>query len=353
MMSFLLAGCAGGARSVPALIRALKSGKPEVRADAARRLGEMGPEAAPAVPSLVEALKDRNVSVFRAAGDALVHFSTESAPALTAMGRDPSAWVRCRAVETLGRFASSPELVPVFMKAMEDHDQCVHDKAVDALGRAGGPAVPSLVGSLKSPNPAMRRAASEALSRMPAETRERAAFPIIQQLRGKDEYSRGEAELLLSEMGRPAAPSLIPLLDDPEADLRRRAVVILGRIGVADDAVVKGLTARLADSDRLVRLNTAMSLGELGETDARVLPILLMRLTSEKSSEIRRGLIASIGNMGLSARDAVGPLISLLSDGDKEVREESSESLMKIGTLEAMDAVERRNRGHSKENETP
>jgi HEAT repeat protein len=183
---------------------------------------------------------------------------------------------------------------------------------------------------------------------MPAETLERGAFPIIQQFRGKDEYLRGEAELLLSEMGRPAAPSLLPFLADPDADLRRRAVVILGRIGDADNEIIAGLVQRLTDSDRLVRLKAAMALGQLGEADARVLPILLVRLSAAKDPPLRRGLVSAIGNIGPDARDAVGTLIGLLNDSDAGVQEEAAESLMDIGTLEAMDAVERHNRSLKK-----
>jgi len=251
-----LSGCAGSSPSVPALIKALKNPDPTTRAEAARRLGEMGPSAVPAVPALLTALRDRQLPVFSAASDALAGVGTPARPGLILLAGDPSPWLRCRAVQTLGRLPPSDEAIPVFMRALADHDTCVHDKAVDALGRAGSPAVPSLVASLKSPNPAIRRAASDALGRMPAEMLERAAFPIIQQFRGKDEFLRGEAELLLSEMGRPAVPSLLPFLADPDADLRRRAVVILGRIGDAGDEVIAGLVSRLTDSDRLVRLKT-------------------------------------------------------------------------------------------------
>jgi len=343
-----LSGCAGGGRSVPALIKALKNPDPAARAEAARRLAEMGPSAAPAVPALLTTLRDRQLPVFSAASDALAGVGAPAQPGLILLAGDPAPWLRCRAVETLGRLPPSEAAIPIFMRALGDHDTCVHDKAVDALGRAGGPAVPSLVASLKSPNPALRRAASDALGRMPAETLERGAFPIIQQFRGKDECLRGEAELLLSEMGRPAAPSLLPFLADPDADLRRRAVVILGRIGDADNEIIAGLVQRLTDSDRLVRLKAAMALGQLGEADARVLPILLVRLSAAKDPPLRRGLVSAIGNIGPDARDAVGTLIGLLNDSDAGVQEEAAESLMDIGTLEAMDAVERHNRSLKK-----
>jgi HEAT repeat protein len=52
--------------------------------------------------------------------------------------------------------------------------------------------------------------------------------------------------------------------------------------------------------------------------------------------------------MGPAAVDAVETMIGLLKDSDAGVREEAVESLMDIGTLEAMDAVERHNRSSKK-----
>jgi len=91
-----------------------------------------------------------------------------------------------------------------------------------------------------------------------------------------------------------------------------------------------------------------MALGQLGEDDARVLPVLLVKLSAAKDSALRRGLVTSIGNMGPAAVDAVETMIGLLKDSDAGVREEAVESLMDIGTLEAMDAVERHNRSSKK-----
>ena len=162
MAVFLAAGCAGVDRSVPALIKALKNPKPEARADAAARLGALGEEALPAVPALIEALKDRHVSVFRAAGTALAALGESARPGLTSLARSGPSWLRCRVVETLGRLEPSPEAVPIFLEALEDHNSCVQSKAVVALARTGGPAVSPLVDMLKSPNPVHRRAAAEA-----------------------------------------------------------------------------------------------------------------------------------------------------------------------------------------------
>jgi HEAT repeat protein len=57
-----------GAAAAPALADLLKSGSPTVRAEAARTLGRMGPQAKPALPALQGALRDPDRAV-RAAAD--------------------------------------------------------------------------------------------------------------------------------------------------------------------------------------------------------------------------------------------------------------------------------------------
>ena len=110
--------------------------------------------------------------------------------------------------------------------------------------------------------------------------------------------------------------------------------------------LVAGLAARLVDKDRIVRLKASLAMGEIGERDGRMLPALLARLSTAQDPSLRRGLTAAVGDMGPAARSAVGKLIGMLSDEDRQVREEASESLMKIGTIEAMNAAE----GHNRKN---
>jgi HEAT repeat protein len=112
--------------------------------------------------------------------------------------------------------------------------------------------------------------------------------------------------------------------------------------------MVDGLSARLLDKDRIVRLKASLALGEIGERDDRMLPALLTRLSAARDPQLRRGITRAVGDMGPAAREAVGRLILLLSDEDRRVREEASESLMKIGTIEAMSAAEQHNRKNLK-----
>jgi HEAT repeat protein len=59
-----------------------------------------------------------------------------------------------------------------------------------------------------------------------------------------------------------SAAVLAPLLRDPDASLRREAVLSLGKIG--GESALSALAAALADSDPQVRWRACRSLGEIG-----------------------------------------------------------------------------------------
>src|SRR5688572_32007573 len=73
----------------------------------------------------------------------------------------------------------------------------------------------------------------------------------------------------------PGPPSdLIKLLNDPEARVRRRSALAIGRVGLAEG--VEPLTKLLNDTDIEVRQMAAFALGLIGDPSAR--PVLLAAL---------------------------------------------------------------------------
>jgi len=103
---WLMAWLAGGRSASPAdrqeLIAGLRDARPDVRAFAARALGEAGPEAHEAVPGLIAALADDNQHVRIAAVKALAKAGTsqEAGPELRKVQqRDEDATVRDAAAE--------------------------------------------------------------------------------------------------------------------------------------------------------------------------------------------------------------------------------------------------------------
>jgi HEAT repeat protein len=123
-----------GPNGVPVLLKALGHSEQNVRREAAARLGKLGTVAAPAVPGLVTALRDPCIRVRMAVTVSLGSIGPAAAAAI-----EPLAHVLKGTNLILGRLAAQ------------------------ALSRIGIPAVPILVGGLRSPDPYVRREAAWAL----------------------------------------------------------------------------------------------------------------------------------------------------------------------------------------------
>ncbi|HAK54259.1 MAG: HEAT repeat domain-containing protein [Vicinamibacterales bacterium] len=108
---------------------------------------------------------------------------------------------------------------------------------------------------------------------------------------------------------RPAMPGLIELLHDPEARVRRRAAIALGRVGLPE--AVAPLSASLADSNPAVRQMAAFALGQLAASESA--EALVMALGDPDL--LGRGRAAeALGRIGArEAAPAVGAMVAQLT----------------------------------------
>ena len=103
----------------------------------------------------------------------------------------------------------------------------------------------------------------------------------------------------------PQRPDLIALLADPEARLRRRAALALGRVGLAE--AVLPLVERLADPEAEVRQMAAFALGLIGDASAAG-PLHLA--LDDPSAKVQGRAAQALGRVGDSAAaGAIGALV--------------------------------------------
>jgi HEAT repeat protein len=175
------------APAVEALVGALEDKNSFVRWGAARALGKMAPREAPtAVKGLAGVLADDNGNVRVTALAALLRYGPAAAPAVPALSKVVSgkeAATRVPAIKVLaaiGRKGAAPA-VPQLVAALAASEAPVRAAAVHALGvlgAGGGAAESALRTALGDPDPAVRRAAAEALlatddaGRSPAEEKQ-------------------------------------------------------------------------------------------------------------------------------------------------------------------------------------
>lgn len=213
-------------RAVAALAAALKDSDAEVRAAAARALGNLGDSSA--VPALIEAAKDPNKDVRQAALESLGSLQdTRSLDTFLAAAKDADPEIRQMAVSGLASF-EDPRAVPVYVAALADRNTGVRQAAASGLGNLQLKSAPqALIDAMGDANADVREAAVRSVG---------------------------------SIQDPKAVPGLKARLSDSEPGIREAAVEALGEI--RDASAMEAIIAALKDSRPEVRRAAASALGQ-------------------------------------------------------------------------------------------
>jgi len=151
-LTFLLAavalGCQSGSKSnvsatdIPGLIRDLKGGDENTRAEAAESLGELGADGKPALPALLSALGDEGERVRQNVLRAIIAIGPDenTIQPLTNSLKDSDNEVRALSASALGQLGpSARKSIPALREALHDRDEDVRKEAADALKAISGP----------------------------------------------------------------------------------------------------------------------------------------------------------------------------------------------------------------------
>ncbi len=128
--------------------------------------------------------------------------------------------------------------------------------------------------------------------------------------------------------------ALLPLLNDPDSDVREAVIAGLVRGG---QAAIHGLVDTLEHGDVNAREGAARALGQIG---GKIATDALIAALADDSAWVRIPAAQGLGAM--SAQKAVDPLIACLEDEDAGVRSAAVEALTAIGTRKALMAVSNR-----------
>ncbi|UVT19050.1 MAG: HEAT repeat domain-containing protein [Nitrospira sp.] len=189
----------------------------------------------------------------------------------------------------------------------------------------------------------------------------RAVIPLISLLRDRDRSVREAAIEALRVIGTPAVEVLGACLDETDLSVQEAAAAILATI--ADERVAVPLVRALGSSDWIVRMHAAKALGRVRHTGT-VEP--LIPLLQDKVKAVREETAAALAAIGDAAipslinalqheawlvrlhaveslgktrsREAVEPLLSVLfNDQDSAVREDAVRALGEIGDPQAVE----------------
>jgi HEAT repeat protein len=183
----------------------------------------------------------------------------------------------------------------------------------------------------------------------------RAVTPLITLLRDPDRSVREAAIEALRAIGGPSVEALGACLDQSDLSVQEAASAILSTI--ADERVLNSLIKALRSDDWIVRMHAATALGLMRHTDAIVPLIPLLQDKVKAVREESAAVLATIGDAAIpslvnalrhdewlvrlhaveslgktKSPQAVEPLLSVLfNDQDSAVREDAVRALGEIG----------------------
>jgi len=280
----------------------------ELLDEATRIRSEAGPGASPVEIRLQVQQKLAEADKLRAeANEYLLSLGGEAVEKLKGAMLDESVDVRRGAAWYLFENVnpSDPQMVAVFVRALEDEDPLVR-----RLGVAG-------------------------LKGLPAQAMEQFLPQLAALLKGGNEQAadRAAIALLIGRIG-PRAVAALPVLtrlarEDADAEVRKQSLYAASRIGTDSEAAAF-FQAALVDPDENIRKMAVLRLGGLGATASPAVPSLVKSLHDE-SAVVRKYAAQSLGRLALHAASAAGPLAKALEDPDEQVRRAAAQSLVTIG----------------------
>ena len=185
----------------------------------------------------------------------------------------------------------------------------------------------ALVAKLRSPSPAERLAAEKALIELGAP----AVPALVEMLQAREADPRASAAYVLGMIGAKAGaagPALGRLARSGPTPVRIAACVALGQIGPAAPDATAALAAALGCPEMGVRRAAVWALQQIGPP---AVPELLKNLTHD-SATMRGWSAHALREIGGGAKDAVDALVRLLrTEADWSVRREAVLALGQLG----------------------
>lgn len=230
--------------------------------------------------------------------------------------------------ETASISEDKTETVESLIKKLRDKSFKFHKDTVEALVKIGEPAIEPLIKVLGDNDYYVRWFATQALGQIG----EPAVEPLIKKLGEEGKYIREAAAWALGNIGdTKAAEPLIKLLADKDKDVREAAARALGKIG--DVRAVEPLIKALGDKVNYVREDAAEALGNIGDIRA-VEPLIKALGDKDRECNVSYAAAKALVKIG---EPAVEPLIKAL--GDWSVRWDAARTLAEIGDTKAVEPL--------------
>lgn len=214
------------------------------------------------------------------------------------------------------------------IQRLSDKDPSVRRRAAEDLSEGDERAIFPLIKALSDENAGVQDASMRSLIAIGGEVAGYMVLPLLRE----NSYLRNTALIILTALGEIVIPLLYPLLEDKDDDMRKFAIDLMGDIkkGVEPSKIVP----LIKDPNANVRAAAAKSLGLLGYREA--IPELIEALKDEEW--VCFSALDALGE--LKAEEAVRDIASLLSvSSEAAVCFAAIETLGKLGSDKAVDAL--------------
>ncbi|MCZ2340564.1 MAG: HEAT repeat domain-containing protein [Bacteroidales bacterium] len=260
-----------------------------------------------------------------------------------AMRSEQDAEIRREVAAILAGFGplAKPAIVPL-TQALHDSDAGVRTAAANALGRIGADArtaTAELMAKTKDPELSVRLAAVFALGRIEPEDTATVASAILAVLNAeKNAATRREvlqALRFLGDRSEEVVQAVANCLKDDDVELRREAVIVLGKFGSSVRSVPQPIEKAFTDdADTLVRTYAVRLIRHLHQdhSDAFI-SALGQRLTGAQADpepEVRMAICEELGSLGAAGKAAIPLLREARRDPQLKVREAATAALRQI-----------------------
>ena len=329
------------------LIKALDHKEPDIRAAAARMLGEFGQEAEQAIPVLLRRAGDTQYTrkpeaVWVAMSDALAAMGPASLPPMLKTISDPehdrtTYYAIAGAIAEQGEAArSSAPILIEHLRTGPENERWATMFALSKLGDAALPAIPDYIAQLDHENFNMQCMACRALAALGPASKE--AVPKLLELMKKGNIlsTRTHAAMCLGAIGPvqgvDSVGILMEMAQEKNAFSQERAMIALGRLGREAERSSELIERLIGQDDFSQKPEAARALWLVTGKTKRALEVL-SELIDSPTYDFR--VMKVLVEMGPLAKDTADLLAQKLADPDQGIRLAAVQALGAIGPAAA------------------
>ncbi len=260
----------GSREAVKPLIKLLKNTNWKIRTSAADGLGQLGVREA--VKPLIQLLKDTNWKVRSSAADGLGKLGArEAVKPLIQLLKDDDEDLRLSAADGLVRLGTCEAVKPL-IQLLKDTDEDVRSSAADLLGKLGArEAIQPLKVLLKEGNKDVRWSAISALTQLGVHELSQLNKELTTLEKQSHHQSAYQRQKLAEKIGqlfiKQSVKLLTPLLKDKHLGVKKQAIISLGQIGEQQAKwlrpVLPQMRPLLEDTNIHIRRETIIALGKM------------------------------------------------------------------------------------------